>query len=77
MLAVTLPWTYWMALPMLVTAALVLVGFVGLYLKRVVEPSLWRRDHLEAVRAVRDLDARLSTARQLPSSASRSRRNAS
>ena len=43
-----IPWTYWLAPPFLTAAALVLVGFGLVYLKKVVEP---RYRYLDAVGA--------------------------
>jgi len=46
MLLAALPWTYWLALPLLVGALAVLVGFALVYLKKVVEPHVLYMDHL-------------------------------
>ncbi len=43
------PWTYWMALPILVVTVCTLVVFVGAYLKKVVKPRLLHEDHLRAL----------------------------
>ena len=45
-----LPWTYWMALPLLVGSAMVFVAFTLVYLKKVVEPQVLRLDALLAAR---------------------------
>ncbi len=42
------PWTYWMALPILVIAVCTLMAFVGVYLKKVVEPRLLYEDQPRA-----------------------------
>jgi hypothetical protein len=47
------PWTYWMALPLVVTAGLALLAFIAVYLKKVVEPGVLRRDALAAGAAKR------------------------
>ncbi len=49
------PWTYWMALPILVLAVCAVLGFFGIYLKRVVEPRLLREDQLRALELTRSL----------------------
>jgi len=46
-----LPWTYWMALPLLVGSLIMLVGFGLVYLKKVVEPHVLYMDALSAARA--------------------------
>lgn len=46
MLSTAMPWTYWMALPLVVSSALALLGFAAAYLKKVVAPDLQRRDAL-------------------------------
>ena len=51
MLLAALPWTYWMALPLLVAAVLVLAGFGLVYLKKVVEPHILLQASLAAARA--------------------------
>ena len=43
-----IPWTYWLAPPFLAVAALVLVGFGLVYLKKVVEPRYRYLDALGA-----------------------------
>ncbi len=43
------PWTYWMALPILVLTACTLVVFVWVYLKKVVEPRLLLEEQLRAL----------------------------
>lgn len=48
-------WTYWMAFPLVVSGALLLLSFTAAYLKKVVEPDLQRRDELAAVTAARSL----------------------
>ncbi len=55
MLLATKPWTYWTAFPLLVSAALVLVSFAAVYLKKVVEPDIERRDALAAAAVGRSL----------------------
>ncbi|HVL27540.1 MAG TPA: hypothetical protein VM390_05295 [Acidimicrobiales bacterium] len=47
------PWTYWMALPLVVTAGLALLAFIAVYLKKVVEPGVLRREALAAGAAKR------------------------
>ncbi len=49
------PWTYWMALPILVLAVCAVLAFFGIYLKRVVEPRLLREDQLRALELTRSL----------------------
>ena len=51
MLLAAFPWTYWMALPLLVATVLFLVGFGLVYLKKVVEPHILLQDTLAASRA--------------------------
>ncbi len=46
-----MPWTYWMALPILALSALTMVTFGLVYLKKVVEPSVLRQDALQAAGA--------------------------
>ncbi len=43
------PWTYWMALPILVLAVCTVIAFVGVYLKKVVEPRLLHEDQFGAL----------------------------
>ncbi|MDQ4071202.1 MAG: hypothetical protein M3203_17295 [Actinomycetota bacterium] len=50
LLVAAMPWTYWMAIPILVSTALLLLGFALVYLKKVVEPNVLRQDALEAAR---------------------------
>ena len=45
------PWTYWMALPLLVATLLALAGFGLVYLRKVVEPHIPLQDYLAAARA--------------------------
>ncbi len=45
-----MPWTYWMALPILLSTVLVLLGFALVYVKKVVEPDVLRQDAVEAAR---------------------------
>ncbi|HEX2047162.1 MAG TPA: hypothetical protein VHF27_05325 [Acidimicrobiales bacterium] len=52
-----MPWTYWMALPILAASVLATVAFGLVYLKRVVEPDLLRLDALEAARGTPSLSA--------------------
>ncbi len=47
------PWTYWMAIPILVLAVCAVLAFFGIYLKRVVEPRLLREDQLRALELTR------------------------
>ncbi len=51
MFLAALPWTYWMALPLLVGSLIMLVGFGLVYLKKVVEPHVLYMDALTAARA--------------------------
>ena len=51
MFLAALPWTYWMALPLLAGWAVVLPGFALVYLKKVVEPHVLRLDALAAARS--------------------------
>lgn len=51
MFLAALPWTYWMALPLMIGTAVVLIGFALLYLKKVVEPHVLYMDALAAARA--------------------------
>lgn len=48
MMVAAMPWTYWMALPLLVGAFMILAGFGAVYLKKVVEPHVLRLDALAA-----------------------------
>ena len=49
MIVATAPWTYWMALPILVATVASLLAFVFVYLKKVVEPGLLYQDELRAL----------------------------
>ena len=51
MFLAALPWTYWMALPLLGATVLFLVGFGLVYLKKVVEHHILLQDSLAAARA--------------------------
>ena len=50
MFLAALPWTYWMAMPLLGATVLLLVGFGLVYLKKVVEPHMLLQDSLAAAR---------------------------
>lgn len=49
-----MPWTYWLAPPILAVTLLFLVAFGAWYLKRVVEPRLLRSDLAQAGGVVAD-----------------------
>ncbi len=51
MLSAARAWTYWMALPLVVSSALALLGFAAVYLRKVVAPDIQRRDALAAAKA--------------------------
>jgi p-aminobenzoyl-glutamate transporter AbgT len=48
MLAAAKPWTYWMAIPLLVSSVLALAVLAGVYLNKVVEPRIRREQALAA-----------------------------
>lgn len=49
------PWTYWIALPLLVATVGVLLTFLLVYLKKVVEPRLLYLDEQRALALARSL----------------------
>lgn len=53
MLLAALPWTYWLALPLLAGTLAVLAGFALVYLKKVVEPYVLYMDYLNYLAASR------------------------
>lgn len=55
MLLAALPWTYWLALPLLAGTAVVLIGFTLVYLKKVVEPHMLYLDVQAAARTMPEL----------------------
>ena len=57
MLLAALPWTYWLALPLLVGTLAVLVGFALVYLKKVVEPHVLYMDYLNYLATTRATSA--------------------
>ncbi len=57
MLLAALPWTYWLAFPLLAGILAVLVGFALVYLKKVVEPHVLYMDYLNYLAATRATSA--------------------
>jgi hypothetical protein len=57
MLLAALPWTYWLALPLLAGTLAVLVGFAVVYLKKVVEPHVLYMDYLNYLATTRATSA--------------------
>jgi|GEM_PF-4868570 hypothetical protein len=51
MLLAALPWTYWLALPLVAASVAVLVVFALVYLKKVVEPHVLYMDYLNYLAA--------------------------
>ena len=67
MFLAALPWTYWMALPLLVGSVIMLVAFALVYLKKVVEPHVLYMDALAAKRASASFTAAGAHSAALPS----------
>ena len=54
------PWTYWIALPVLVATVLALLTFLLVYLKKVVEPRVLYLDELRTLALTRSLGRPIS-----------------
>ncbi len=74
MFLAALPWTYWMALPLLVGSATMLVAFALVYLKKVVEPHVLRMDALAVARTSASFTAAGAHPAALPSGVGAERR---